>query len=371
MKKTRVLIFTNCFRIGGSERQAVELAKNLDRDRFEPMMACFRNVGPLLEDLNGYVKDVQSFPLTGFRNMTALREGMKFFKFLRRARIDVLQSFDFYSNLFAIPLARLAGVPVILGCRRDEGSMRTPAHRKAERWSYAMSSGVVANAQAIKDQLLLRDGVRSERVWVIPNGLDLDAFDRRLARAKPEPKNGEITIAVVANLRPEKGHAVFLDVAQRLADTYPSARFLIIGDGSMRYSIESKIKALGLTEKVRMTGAVTDVPALLRTIDIAVLPSLTNEGFPNSVMEEMAASLPVVATDTGGTRELVLDEVTGYLVPAGDAAAMEARIGQLCRDPEKRKKMGAAGRWRIVEQFSVERMARRFESLYDQLVPAK
>lgn len=370
MRKTRVLVFTNCFRIGGSERQAVELVKQLDRARFDPMVACFRNVGPLIDDLNGYLADVQSFPLTGFRNMTAVREATKFLKFLGRTRIDVLQSFDFYSNLFAIPLARLAGVPVILGSRRDEGSMRTPAQQRAERWSYTLASGVVANAQAIKDQLLLRDGVRSEKVWVIPNGLDLEAFDRRLAGGKPEPRNGEITIAVVANLRPEKGHAVFLDAAHRLVDEHPAARFLIVGDGPMRHAIEAKIKALGLTEKVRMTGAVTDVPALLRMIDIAVLPSLTNEGFPNSVMEAMAASLPVVATDTGGTCELVIDGLTGHLAPPGNAAALAERIGLLCRAPEKRKKMGSAGRWRIVEQFSVERMARRFESLYDQLVPA-
>ena len=119
---------------------------------------------------------------------------------------------------------------------------------------------------------------------------------------------------------------------------------------------------------VEMRGAVRDIPGLFRSVDIAVLSSLLNEGFPNSVMEAMGASIPVVATDTGGTRELVMDGYTGFVVQPGDAEAMAERINKLCVDQERRRKMGEAGHSRIVEGFTVEKMAKRFETLYLSLL---
>lgn len=373
MKKIRVLIFANSFRRGGSERQVVELIKHLDRSQFEPIVACFHEDGPLFEELPSDVREVHKFPLKGFFNAVALRQAGRFLGLLKRTRVQIVQCFDFYSNVFAIPLARLSGVPVILASRRDEASMRTPAQRRAERWSYHLATGVVTNAEAIKDQLVRRDKVSSEKIWVIHNGLDLDRFDRqgRVSSEEALPQSDGLRIAVVANLRPEKGHLMFLDAVQRLTKLNPQARFLIVGDGVMRESIEMRVKELGLTEPVQLTGEVKDIPAFLKTVDIVVLPSLKNEGFPNAVLEAMAASVPVVAADTGGTCELVIDGLSGFLVQPGDAAALTDRIGRLCDDAEVRRKMGEAGRRRVTEHFSSERMARHFERLYGTLLGTK
>jgi glycosyltransferase involved in cell wall biosynthesis len=177
-----------------------------------------------------------------------------------------------------------------------------------------------------------------------------------------------LTIGVVANLRPEKGHAVFLDAATHLRRLYPGLKFLIVGDGYYRRQVEANVNGLGLADVVRMTGAVADIPAILRTIDIAVLPSLSNEGFPNSVMEAMAARLPVVATDTGGTRELVLDGETGYLIPPGNASILVDRLARLCDDRQLRMKMGELGRRRIEQEFTVAKMSCKLESLYRTLL---
>jgi glycosyltransferase involved in cell wall biosynthesis len=371
MKKIRVLIFANSFRIGGSERQAVELVKRLDRSMFDVVIACFRRDGSLAQELAG-AGTVEVFPVNGFLSKSGLHQAYRFSRLLRRTRIQIVQCFDFYSNVFAIPLARLAGAPVILASRRDEASMRTLAQRRGERWSYSLATGVVANAEAIKDQLVKRDKVSSEKVWVIHNGIDLDRFDQHGGSPSEEavPKSHGLRIAVVANLRPEKGHLVFLDAAQRLRKSNPLARFLIVGDGVMRESIETRVKELGLTEQVQLTGAVKDIPALLRSVDIAVLPSLKNEGFPNAVMEAMAASVPVVATDTGGTSELVIDGLTGFVVQPGNAAALGDRIGRFCDDAEVRRKMGEAGRRRIVDHFTIDRMTKKFEALYSKLAGA-
>ena len=136
----------------------------------------------------------------------------------------------------------------------------------------------------------------------------------------------------------------------------------------MRPRIESKIKELRLEETVRMTGAITHIPSALKWIDIAVLPSVANEGFPNAVMEAMASGLPVVATDTGGTRELIIDEYTGFLATPGDPRALADRLGTLIDDADLRKKMGERGRFRIVTEFTTEKMTRRFEQLYRTLL---
>ena len=176
----------------------------------------------------------------------------------------------------------------------------------------------------------------------------------------------------MANLRPEKGHLVFLDAASFLARSCPQARFVIVGDGSMRGKIEARIIELGLNNRVQLTGVIENIPAFLQTgnVDILVNPS-DSESFPNAVMEAMAASLPVVATDVGGTNELVDEGVTGYLVPPGEGGVMAERLARLCNDADTRLKMGEAGRRRIVERFTVDLMARKFEKLYQSLLSRK
>ena len=370
MKKIRVLIFTDSFRLGGSERQAVELAKGLDRSRFEPVMACFQTQGPLAKELPPDVDDVEAFPPNGFVSVAGLRQAIRFVRYLKDKDISVVQCFDFYSNIFAIPLARLAGVRVILGARREEVAMKTPFQQRLQRWCYRLATGVVANAEAMKEQVIKYDGLDPKKIWVIHNGLDLSRFDecdgkRDQPDRTPHPI---ITIAVIANLRPEKGHLVFLAAARQLRNRFAQLRFLVAGDGPLKEDILQAIRTFDLSDCVQMLGAVKDVPTFLRSIDIAVLPSLKNEGFPNAVMEAMAASLPVVATDTGGTRELVVDSHTGFVVQAADADALADRITRLYNDPELRRKMGEAGRSRIVQSFSAEKMVGKFEHLYAQLM---
>jgi L-malate glycosyltransferase len=370
MVRIKVLIFINSFRAGGSERQALEVIKRLDRAKFEPVVACFQEEGPLLSELPTDIGKIHTFPLESFFSWSAFKQGKEFSKLIRQGGIQIIQCFDFYSNLFAIPWSRMSRVPIILGARRDEASMRTLRQHRTELWIYKLATGVVANAESIKDQLVVRDKLISDKVWVIQNGLDLDRFDghRQYSLYSRREKSAGPSIAVVANLRPEKGHFVLLEACRYLAERFSTLKIFIVGNGPMKESIAQRISELKLTHCVEMTGELKDVPAFFRIVDIAVLPSLKNEGFPNSVMEAMAASLPVVATDTGGTSELVSDGLNGYLVPPGDPVALQNRLEKLCVDPELRIKMGQAGRQRIIEQFTADRMVQRFERLYELLL---
>jgi len=369
MSRIKVLIFINSFRAGGSERQALEVIKRLDRTRFEPLVACFQKEGPLLSELPSDIDKIHTFPLESFFSWSVFMQGKKFSKLIRQAGIQIIQCFDFYSNLFAIPWGRMSCVPIILGARRDEASMRTPSQHRAELFVYRLATGIIANAESIKDQLVVRDKIVSDKIWVIQNGLDLDRFDgRRRSLDSRRQKSAGPSIAVVANLRPEKGHLILLHACRHLAERFSMLKVFIVGNGPMKEPIAHRISELKLTHCVEMTGELKNVPAFFKIVDIAVLPSLKNEGFPNSVMEAMAASLPVVATDTGGTSELVSEGLTGYLVPPANSATLEDRLEKLCADPELRIKMGEAGRQRIIERFTADRMVRRFESLYDILL---
>jgi L-malate glycosyltransferase len=366
--KRKILIFTNSFQVGGSERQALELFRHMDRAKFDLCLASFSTDGPLAAFLPCPIADVQVYPLAGFYRKSCLEQAQRFYRYLTTERIEVVQCFDFYSNLFAIPVARLARVPLVLGCRRDESVMRTIWQQRVERWSYRLATGVIANAEAIKNQLINRDGLQPEKIWVIHNGLDLKRFDVPSSHFASTPvENRQITVAIVANLRPEKGHLVFLKAVQQFIKSMPHSQFLIVGDGPMRETIETHIKELRLAGSVKMTGSVTNIPALLRSVDIVVLASLKNEGLPNTVMEAMAAGKPVIATDVGGTRELVSEGVTGYLVPSGDARVLADRMRTLALSPGTQKTMGEKARRKIEERFTVEQIARRFERLYDEL----
>ena len=282
LSRIKVLVFINSFRAGGSERQALEVIKRLDRTKFEPFVACFQREGPLLSELPSDIDVIHTFHLRSFFSWSTFKQGKEFSRILRQAGIHIIQCFDFYSNLFAIPWGRVGRVPIILGARRDEASMRTPRQHYTELFVYKLATGVIANAESIKDQLVARDKLIPDKVWVIQNGLDLDRFDGRRQHALDLRREGNpgLSLAVVANLRPEKGHLVFLDACRHLADRFSTLKVFIVGNGPMKESIAKRIGELKLTNCVEMAGELKNIPEFFQGVDIAVLPSLKNEGLP-------------------------------------------------------------------------------------------
>jgi glycosyltransferase involved in cell wall biosynthesis len=366
-------LFAGSFRIGGSERQAVALTRQLAHAAVDVHVACFHTDGPLGRELPASVQPIHFFPLRSFGHPTTLLRAASFVNLVRQKKIQIVQCFDFYANLFAIPLARLAGVPIVLGSRRDAAAVRTPNQQRVERWCFRMATGVVANSPLLEQQLIREDRLSPEKVWTIQNGLDIDRFSSNGTpgiRQIDSERRG-LTVAVVANLRPEKGHFVFLDAVKRLMGRHPDHRYVIAGDGPLRGDLESAITRLELSERVRLVGEVHDVPALLRDIDLVVLPSTTNEGAPNALMEAMAAGKPVVATAVGGTPDVVDDGTTGILVEPGNPSALAEGIERLTENHELRHRMGRAGRAKVEKFFGVDRMGREYRELYRRLLDAE
>lgn len=366
------MAFVTAFDAGGTERQLVALAKGLDRSRFDLRVACFKRSGAFLPELEALGIPVVSYPIRSLHAWRTLKELLRFVRDLRRERTQILHTFNLYPNVFAIPAARLAGVPVIIATLRDMGDLWTPMQRRAQRWVCRAAHRVVANADAVREQAL-KDGYQPEKLCVIRNGLDLATFssahDHVLQREALGLPPHVPVVAVFSRLNHEvKGVHCFLEAAACVAPLHPDVRFLVVGDGPLRPGLEAMAERLGLGERVRFAGFRSNVGEAMTTVSISVIPS-RSEGLSNVLLESMAASLPVIATRVGGTPEVVEDQLSGLLVPPRDPAALARSIGTLLSDPALASSLGRAARRRVERLFQLRRMVAETESLYDNMFP--
>lgn len=349
-----VAIFVDRYAPGGTQRQMMELMERLDRRRFRVHPVCFHTDGAWFERVTKLEEPVALFPIQGFRRAATARQLLAFARWCRARQIAVLHTCEVYSNIFGLPGGALASVPVRIGSRR--GFIETKGLQRLQRLAYAAAHRVVANSRAAAERLRV-EGVPASKVEVIPNGVDPLLFPPRDYSARPR------RIAVVACLREEKRIDVLIAAAPTILARYPDAEFLIAGDGTCRDQLVAQARAAGVLDRFSFLGHRDDVPAVLAQADLFVLPS-RSEAFPNSIIEAMAAGLPVVATDVGGIPELVADGWTGRLVPPGDHAALGGAILDLLDTPERAEEFGRAGRLKIERTYSFDRMVDQFETLY-------
>jgi glycosyltransferase involved in cell wall biosynthesis len=380
--RVRLLKFVTLFGIGGTERQVVNLGLGLDSSRFDLHLACFRRTGHFLPEIEARQIPLETFDINHLYNPRAFREQLRFWGQVRREGIDIVHTYGFYPNVFAIPAAKLARVPVVIASIRDTGVYQTARQRSVQRTACRLADCVLVNAEAVREWLI-SEGYRPSKIAIIRNGIDLARFTRRLdtrglrreLRLPPEAP----VVTLVSRLSQPKGVEHLLEAAVIVVKRVPDVHFLIVGDGfavkdgvvledaAYRNELESYARQLGLGKRVRFTGVRLDVPEILTEATVSVLPSLS-EGLSNAVIESMAAGLPVVATRVGGTPEAVEDGVTGILVPPGQPAALARAICQLLENTELAESFGRAGRQRAFERFSLERMVQETEQLYFDLL---
>lgn len=366
--RIKLLHFLTDFNIGGTERQVLNLVKGLDSARFHLHLACFRRRGSLLNEVEGIPAAFRDYEIDRFADSKTVRVGTRFVRDLRKQQIQIVHTYGFYANVFAVPAARLARTPVIVASIRDLGDYLTPAQRRVQKLVCRLADCVLVNAEAIRQNLISR-GYDAEKIEVIPNGIAFSRFesgnDGSLRSELGLPPSTPL-VAVVSRLNRLKGIDCFLEASAIVARDFPQARFLFVGDGVGRPEFERYASNLGLAERVIFTGFRTDVPKVLSQITVSVLPSLS-EGLSNSLLESMAAGVPVVATRVGGNPEVVEDGVTGLLVEAKDPAALAQAIGRLLQDQEMCSRMSCAGREHVVQRFSVSKMVEATERLYVEM----
>jgi L-malate glycosyltransferase len=380
----RVVQFLAAFAMGGTERQAMNLALGLDPSRFDLRFACFRVLGDFLADIETARKPLTMYAIDRLYGGKTLRQQLRFARDLRSGRIDVVNAYGFYANVFAVPTARLAGVRVVVASIRDTGDHLTPAQRRVQRLACGLADAILVNAQAVKRRLV-DEGYGDERITVIGNGVALSRFGPRDGAGRRRREMGFAAdaplVAVFCRLNRLKGVEHFVEAAASVAKWFPRARFAVVGEGrvlqngvavesSYKRELRAQAARLGLGDRLVFTGLRDDVPELLAEVAVSVLPSLS-EGLSNTILESMAAGVPVVATDVGGNAEAVQDGVTGRLVPPRDAGALASAIAGLLEDGALADRFGRAGRQRVVERFSDEKMVRDTEKFYLSLLARK
>jgi glycosyltransferase involved in cell wall biosynthesis len=350
-----VLVF-GAFDPGGTERQMIELVRRLDRDRWSVHIACLRATGGWRQRAAEGAASVVEFPVTSFRKWSAVRQAADFAAWCRERRILVVHATTLPTNVFALPAAALARVPVRVANRREINPDKTAAEIGLQRMAYGFAHRIVANSRAAAKRLAV-EWVPARKVSVVPNGLDAGAF------AATRPRRSPRRVVVVANLRAEKGHDVLIDAAVEVLRHFPDARFDVVGDGPERASLLAHASARGVLSAFSFAGHCEEVAARLADADLFVLPS-RSEAFPNAVLEGMASGLTVVASAVGGVPELIEDGRTGVLVPPGDPAVLADRLVSLMHDASRAHQLGAAAAAHVRAHYSFERMVEAFEGIY-------
>jgi glycosyltransferase involved in cell wall biosynthesis len=354
----RVLLCIDSLGVGGKERQAVELIKGLsETDEVECCVVCFSNEDfyqhcSLAVDINFIVRRVR-WDFQVFRRLRRLVMGY---------RPDVIHSNGLVSSFYSLPLARLAGIPFINGSIRNAFA-RHGCRWTLERYLLKWSDYRLANSRAgLRSRMFSEEDPRNV---VIYNGFDFARVkDVNTVSVGPTLDKQTVIIGMVAEFNPYKDYLTYLEAARLLGGSRHDLLFLCVGGGEMLKRCQTA--AAGL-RNVQFLGERKNVEEIVETFDIGVLCTFV-EGLSNSIMEYMALGKPVVATDGGGTRELVVDGETGMLVPASDPAALASAIEHLVEHPDLRQRMGTAGQVKIRTQLSLDRMIEQTVALYQQAV---
>ena len=359
--------------LGGTEQQLLTVLRVARHGRFQHRVLCYRRRGALWQQFEDLGLHLDFFPIRLRRYPIDV---WRLSQLMRACRAVVVHSYGEEAGLLARPAARVANVPVIVTAERSVGPYKSWFGHLlpwAERLLIHFTDLRIANSQAVRQHRLARDGTPPDRIVVLPNGVDLERFrnlDNGSVVAASQASEAGPVVGCVARLEPRKRIDVLLQAFSQVWRSLPDARLIVIGDGELRSNLEELAREFGIHQAVEFLGQRNDVPELLARMDIFVLAS-SHEGLSNAVLEAMAAGLPVVATNAPGICEVIHDDVTGRLVPVGDVDAIAAAVLDLSRFPEKRYRMGQAGRKLVEQEYSLSAAVRRLEELYVSLLQAK
>lgn len=354
---------------GGPERQMLGLAAALD-DQATVRVLSFREGGhcqPFLAEARKRGLEARELVNDSPRFLACIAE---IAAYLKETKTDALLCHGYKAALLGRPAARRAGIPAIAVSRGwTSESWRVWLYETLDRWHLSWMDHVVSVSHAQADKV--RRHVRPAKTSVIHNAIDPDRF------ADPDPMartridryftNGiSLLIGAAGRLSPEKGFDVLIEAASQVCDACPEVGFVIFGDGPCRAALQAQISALGLGGTVILAGFRNDLDRCIPALDLFVQSSHT-EGLPNVLLEACAAGVPIVATDVGGTREVIENEVSGWLVPSGDAALLARRILDALESPERLSEVAFNGRQNVLEKFGFREQANAYLKLIGQL----
>ncbi len=363
---------------GGAEHQLYRLVRGLDRDAFDVTVYCLRTGGPiepLIAKLGIPVLHVNR------RRKTDVWSIVRLASWLRRLKPDIVHTWLPTASIWGRLSAIMAGCTTIIASERTVDPARSLPRRLLDRALARRTAAIIVNATAVRKSYAGATGVPHEKLATIPNGVDIEHIDDALRRAELSRKQmadelgfpkKALIVGTVARVTQAKGLEDFVSVAALVCQKLPDARFIIVGgavygeDRKYMRRIEEHASEAGLDGKLAITGLRDDPIPYLLGMDVFLQTSV-QEGLPNGVMEAMVCEVPVVATDVGGTREL-MDGASEYLAPAGDVNELAGKVVDLLQRVDERESVGRAAAARMRSSFSVEKMVDATQELYRRTV---
>lgn len=369
MDEIRVFHMIDGLTFGGAETLLRDLAAGLETHGYQITVG-YSTPGPFVSELKNKGLNLVHFPRLGLIDPFMM---MRLVQYMRKNQPQVFHAHLFKSDFHGRLAARLAGVPVVVSTLHNNDVW-------ANNWIMGHLYGstsiwvdrLIAVSEEVKTFHIQKTGVSPEKVIVIENAVDVQAFTGHEEAAKRIRAEFGISLdapvfGIVGRLKPQKNIPMFLQAAVGILHEIPNARFLIVGDGPLLNDLKLKAQDIGLFPSVIFTGMRNDIPAILRSLDVLVLSSLW-EGLPVILLEAMASSLPSVVTSVDGVVGVAEPDVTALLVPSGDHRELSKACIRLARDPELRRKMGWAARERVTRNYSLDRMIDRVSELYLSLL---
>jgi glycosyltransferase involved in cell wall biosynthesis len=368
--RTRVIYLAHAFSVGGAEEMVLNLVRHLP-SRFEPVVVCIHDAGPIGEEIERTGVPFHVLGLTpGVRSPLDL---LKLRDFLFSCEPRIVHTFLLTASLYGRFAAMLARVPIVIGSEVNIYERKRSMHVLAERWLMRGTDAVVASAESVREFYLEQTGADRSSVEVIYNAVDwaqlqttMSGNELRSSLSIPQ----DVPLAgIIARLTEQKAHAVLFDAmakTPKLADVH----LLVVGDGELREELVRRAASLGLENRVRFAGARRDLGNVLAAIDVFVMPSLW-EGLPLALVLAMGAGLAVVASNVAGIPEIVNDGVTGLLVRPGSADDLGAALARAFGSADERQRLGAAAQALVRPRFGVDRYVQATTDLYDRLLVAK
>ena len=376
-----VMLVISSLEYGGAERQVIELVKNFDRSKIDPIICSLSHEVPLAEHLPDIERDLIIVEKKGrFDASTVARLAAV----MRERRVDIAHAFLFDAEIATRLAARRAKVPVVIASERNTDYAR-PLVQTIFQWvTRSMYDVMIANSNAGKRFNMRTLKLADEKVRVVHNGIDIDLFRpdkeaRAKIRAELGLKNSEPVVGMVASFKRQKRHQDFFKMASKVLESHPNAWFLLAGEplrdnqqGAADYhqEVRSVLSALGIEPRCHFLGNRDDMRDVYNACDVTVLTS-SREGTPNVLLESMACEVPVVATNIADNAEIVREGETGFVVPLAQPDVMAERVSWLLSDLDECQHYGEVARKWVCESFSTAALVRNTEDIYVSLFSNK
>lgn len=367
--KNKIIIVIDHLGSGGTQRQVVEYLKFADRNKFTIKIVNLDKGNEILtEEIEELGYEIIGIEHCGFFNLSTLCRLIQIFK---QEKPDIVHTYLFTADCYGRLAAKLAGVRVIVSSVRNIDLWQKWHHRLAEKILAYWTDKIIVNAGAIQAYLIDERKIHPDKVTTVHNGIDLKRFlnlrSRQETRREFNIPREALLVGMVGRFSEQKDYDTFFEATEEITDL---VYFVAVGDGPLLNGLRSTVHSPQLKERIIFTGLRRDTPDLINAMDICILSS-HYEGCPNVILEYMACSKPVIASDVGGCAELVINGKTGFIVPHRKPKELSDKIISLVKDAELRKKMGQEGRRRVEEFFDVKVMAKNTEKIYSELIRPK